>query len=214
MANNLFVVTISHQLGSGGSGLGQKLSERLGIPFIDRDILRRVADQLHLAESVLAEREERLSSFWQSLNRVVVMTDPVECMSLDNYVPDDRALFKLESDVIGRIAEKSSAIFLGRCGRYILRHHQRHFSILVHASLPDRMRRVQELYCLEASEAKKVIERNDRERSAYIQAFTRQDWLDARLYDLCLNTTHLGLDQCADIATTGISSMVQEGVTP
>lgn len=210
MADKLFVVTISHQLGSGGSALGQRLSERLGIPFIDRDILQKVANQLHVAESVIEEREERLSSFWQSLNRIAVMSNPAECLSLQEYVPDDRSLFNLESDCIGRIAEKSAAIFLGRCGRYILRDHPRHFSILVHADLVDRIRRVQELFCLEAGEAKKLLQRNDRERAAYIYTFTRRDWLDADWYDLCVNTSHLGLEKSAEIAEIGIGNMLKE----
>jgi cytidylate kinase len=200
MGNKHLVITISHQLGSGGAYLGQKLSERLGLPFIDRDILIKVAEQLNLAEAVLDGREERLSTFWQSLMRIAVFTDPVKCLSLDGYLPSDRELFKLESDYIGRIADKSSAIFLGRCGRYILREHPGHISILVHANLPGRIKRIQQLYCLGEDEAKKLIETNDRERNAYMRAFTRQDWLDARWYDLCVNTFSLGFEKVVEIA--------------
>lgn len=200
MGNKHLVITISHQLGSGGAYLGQKLSERLDLPFIDREVLKKVAEQLNLAETALAGREERLSTFWQSFMRIAVLTDPVECLSPDNYLPNDRELFKLESDYIGRIADKSSAIFLGRCGRYILRQHPGHISILVHANLPDRIKRIQQLYCSGEDEAKKLIETNDRERTAYIHAFTRQDWLDARWYDLCVNTSSLGLEKVVEIA--------------
>ena len=200
MGKKHLVITISHQLGSGGAYLGQKLSERLGLPFIDREVLKKVAEQLNLAETALAGREERLSTFWQSFMRIAVLTDPVECLSPDNYLPNDRELFKLESDYIGRIADKSSAIFLGRCGRYILRQHPGHISILVHANLPDRIKRIQQLYCSGEDEAKKLIETNDRERTAYIHAFTRQDWLDARWYDLCVNTSSLGLEKVVEIA--------------
>lgn len=200
MGNKHLVITISHQLGSGGAYLGQKLSERLDLPFIDREVLKKVAEQLNLAETALAGREERLSTFWQSFMRIAVLTDPVECLSPDNYLPNDRELFKLESDYIGRIADKSSAIFLGRCGRYILRQHPGHISILVHANLPDRIKRIQQLYCFGEDEAKKLIETNDRERTAFIRAFTRQDWLDARWYDLCVNTSSLGLEKVVEIA--------------
>ena len=63
MEEKLFSVTISHQIGSGGAYIGEKLSERLGIPFLDRAILKEVSNQLNLAESELEHREERLSSF-------------------------------------------------------------------------------------------------------------------------------------------------------
>jgi cytidylate kinase len=189
MDNNHLVITINHQLGSGGAYLGQKLSERLGLPFIDRDVLKKVAEQLNLAEAVLDGREERLSSFWQSYMRLAAFTDPVECLSLDSYMPSDRELFKLESDYIVRIAEKSSAIFLGRCGRYILREYPNHISTLVHAHLPERIKRIQQLYCLGEAEAKKLIETNDRERNASSLGLEKsveialgfiKDWADAR----------------------------------
>jgi len=213
MAENRFVITISYQLGCGGAALGQKLSERLGIPFFDREILKRVAEQFHLAEGALEGREERLSSFWRSLNRIAVMTNPIESMSLENYEPDDREIFQLESDCIRQIAQETSAIFLGRCGRYILRDHPRLFSILVHADMPDRVRRVQELFGLDAGEAKKLIDQNDREREAYIRTFTHQNLLDARLYDLCLNTSSLGMEKSAELALLAISQKLEKGST-
>src|SRR5271165_6193427 len=66
MPDEPYVITISHQLGAGGAYLGNKLSKRLGLPFIDRDILKQVAAQLNLSEADLEQRDERLSSFWES----------------------------------------------------------------------------------------------------------------------------------------------------
>jgi len=204
MDNKKLVITISHQLGSGGAYLGQKLSECLGMPFIDRDILKKVAEELHVAETDLDGREERLSTFWQSFMRYAIYTDPVGYMALENYSPTDRELFDLESEFIGRIADQGPAIFLGRCGRYILRDHPDRFSLFVHASLPDRIQRVQQLYHLSADESKKRIETNDRERAAYVRAFTHQELLDARQYDLCLDTSSLGLDHALDLVLKSI----------
>jgi CMP/dCMP kinase len=199
MIQELFAITISHQLGSGGAYLGQKLSERLGLPLIDREVLKKVAEQFNLDEDDLQGREERLSSFWQSYLRVAALTDPMECITMSGYLPSDSELFQIESEYIARIAEKRSAIFLGRCGRYILRDHPTHLNLFVHAALPERIKRVQQLYCTGESEAKKLIVTNDRERDAYLHAFTHQDWLDARGYDLCLNTSSLGLEKSVAI---------------
>ena len=193
-----FVVTLSHQLGSGAAVVGQKLAERLGVPCLDREILFQVAEKLNLAEAELAGREQRLSSFWQSFGRLVAMTDPAASLTADRYVPSDRELFQMECDTISRIAEKSNAIFIGRCGRYILRGHPCQVSVLLHADLPARAQRLAALYRLSRGDAEKLAETNDRERVAYIQTFTRQSWLDARLYDLCLNTSTLGLDRVVE----------------
>ena len=195
-----FVITLSHQLGSGAAYLGQHLSERLAIPCVDREILYQVSKQLNMAEAELAGREQRLSSFWQSFARIVELMDPAQSLtSGDHYVPTDKELFQLESDTIGRIAKESSAIFIGRCGRYILRNHPCQISVLVHADRPSRAQRLAALYHLTLEEAEKLTVTNDRERAAYIQTFTRQNWLDARLYDVCLNTSSLGLDQAIEL---------------
>lgn len=210
MSEQLFAITISHQLCSGGSFLGQKLSERLGIPFVNRQILKSVAEKLNLAESVVEQREERLSGFWDSFSRLAIYTNPTESLSLDNYVPTDKELFDLESTIIARIAEKTSAIFLGRCGWYILRDHPRCFNILVHAGLPERIQNAQKLYCLEPVEARKLLETNDRERSAYVSAFTHQDPWNVRGYDLCINMSTVGREAAAEIALQAVKRMLSE----
>lgn len=200
------VVTISHQLGSGGAYLGQKLSERLGIPFLDREILKKVSTQLNLAENSLAGREERLSSFWESFSRLAILADPAQNISAAHYEPSDADLFRVESETIERIANRGPAIIIGRCGRHILRNHPGHFSILVLAELPARIERICRLYHVNEERAEKIVMENDRERAAYIKTFTGEDWLDARLYDLSLNTTRLGFDLCVELALTALKA--------
>jgi cytidylate kinase len=204
-----YSVTISHQLGSGGAYLGEKLAGRLGIPFLDRDILKEVAQQLNLAEAELAHREERLSTFWQNFTRLTALTDPAMGMPAMAYIPSDRDLFQFECSTIRRIAEKSSAIFLGRCGFYVLRNHPRHISILVTAEQPARLKRLQELYKLSEAEALNLIKTNDQERAAYIRALTQEDWLNARQYDLCINTSAFGWDCAVDLVEKCVRAKLQ-----
>jgi cytidylate kinase len=199
MNEKLYAITISHQIGSSGAPIGKKLSERLNIPFFDREILKRVSDRLHMAEADLEHREERLRSFWQTYSRTAELMDPALSLTADRYVPTDKELFRLEEEILLRIAEKSRAVFIGRCGRHILRDHPRHISLLLCADPAERIERIEKLYHLEAPEAKKFMGENDRDRAAYIRAFTGQDWLDARLYDLCLNTSRTGPDGAVEL---------------
>ncbi len=203
-----YVVTISHQLGSGGAYIGEKLSEALTIPFVDRDILKKIAEKLDIAEKSVEYREERLSSFWQSFSQAQMMTDP-----LLGLVPEcllsDKDLFVLESDYITRIAQKSSALILGRGGNFILNKHPRHISVFVHAQLSDRLNRVAELYKVDTGKAKKIIDTNDKERYAYIRAFTKQELSDAKNYDICINTSCLGLDKSVDFIKNFITLKIK-----
>jgi CMP/dCMP kinase len=204
-----YSVTISHQLGSGGALLGEKLANRLGIPFLDRDILKEVAHQLDLAEAELENREERLSSFWQNFTRVAVLTDPSWDMFAQPYIPSDNDFFQLECGTIQRIAEKSSAVFLGRCGYYVLRTHPRHTSILVTADQPSRIKRLHDLYRLSEEKTLNLIQTNDQERTNYIRTLTKQNWLDARHYDLCVNTSAVGWDIALEMVEKCVRTKLQ-----
>ncbi|MDR3644573.1 MAG: cytidylate kinase-like family protein, partial [Clostridia bacterium] len=126
-----YVVTISHQLGCGGALVGEKLAQALGVPFVDREILRAVSQRLHIAEADIKSREGRLSSFWQAFSRAEMLADPIISVSADCLL-SDKELFDMESDVIARIARNSSAVILGRGGRYILRDHPRLLRVFVH----------------------------------------------------------------------------------
>jgi cytidylate kinase len=204
-----YVVTISHQYGSGGAYLGEKLAGRLGIPFFDRDILQQVARQLDLAEADLANREERLSSFWQTFARTAILSDPVMGLSAQPMPPSDSDLFELECATIQKIAGKGSGIFLGRCGWYVLRNQPRHVSILVTAERSARVKRLRELYKLSEAQALQAIKTNDQERQDYIRSFTKLNWLDARNYDLCVNSSALGWDCFVDLVEKCVRDKLQ-----
>ncbi len=201
--NEKFVVTISHQLGCGGADIGKKLSESLSVPFVDRQILKMVADYLNVPEEDIAGREERAESFWDSFMRMEAFNATLAVMEA-HYYPSDKELYDLESEFIEQIVHKGSVIILGRGGRYILRNFKPHFSVFVHADLNDRIQRVSDLYHVSENEAKKVIEKNDKERNAYIKSFTKLEWLDARAYDICINTSSVGLDNAVEIIKSSL----------
>jgi cytidylate kinase len=112
---------------------------------------------------------------------------------------NDKNLYKVESDIITRIANQRNAIIVGRGGYYVLRQHPRCLSIFLHADIDFRQRRVQELYHVSPQEALKLISSIDHDRGSYLRALTGQDWLDARQYHLSLDTGVLGLDKAEDI---------------
>ncbi len=200
MTDPMFVITISHQLGSGGAILAQRMAESLGIPFFDREILQRVAKDFRLPESEIEKREERLSTFWESFSRNAVGGDPASILAVNYYEPTDHELFDHECETIRMIAEKSSGVFLGRCGFYTLSDHPHRVSILVHAGERERIERVMELFKVDEEAAIKLIQDNDRARAAYVRTFTHQNWLDASLYDLCMNVSTLGIEKTLEFA--------------
>ena len=83
MNGNPFAITISHTLGSGGAYVGEKLSERLGVPFLDREILKRVADRLQVAETELENRLSNGETMWQIAESKGLTTEQFNQLMID-----------------------------------------------------------------------------------------------------------------------------------
>jgi len=195
-----FVITISRQLGSGGGNIGQQLANSLGVLFADREIISQAAEQLRIREKEVESREER-ALFWRSLFESYAM-------NTDNYLPTqliipiDRELFDAETGIIERIAAERSAIFIGRCSNYILKEHPHHVSVYVHAGESFRIARIKHLYKVTDEEAERMMNRSDKERSRYNKRYTGIPWNDLRQYDLCLDTSKIGMEKSIQLLLT------------
>ncbi|GEM_PF-45079 len=196
-----FVVTISRQLGSGGGFIGERLSARLKAIYLDREILRHAAEKLKVTEEELETLDEKNTPFWESIllssNYVTptLYTPPVTM----GVFPMDQDLFRVEKEIITRVAEKNTAIIVGRGGSYILRAHPRHASLYLHADISVRCERIQAIYKLPVAKALKMLQENDKTRSRYLHHVTGVDWSDARQYNLCIDTGMLELPKVENL---------------
>lgn len=193
------IVTISRQLGSGGAYVGQQLAKKLGIFYVDREIITKAAEQISVMEEDLESRDEKIPTFWRAFLQASVFIP-------DIYVPPkmmittDRELYEAEADVIERIAKERSAVIIGRCGFHILRNYPCHVSVFLHGNQDFRIGRVQKLYSLDKDAATKMVVTNDKERALYYKSFTGRDWKNVRNYDIAIDTSRLGdMDKAVDI---------------
>ena len=194
-----FAVTISRQLGSGGAYIGQRLAAKLNAMYLDHEILRHAAEKLRISEDYLESRDETVTPAWQSILLSTNYSAPTLYTPPEISIPTDQELYKVESEIISRIAQSYNAVIVGRGGSYILRQHPRHVSLFLYASLPFRQQRVQEIYHIPGEKALKLIESSDRMRARYLRSVAGQDWADARQYHFCLDTSILGLGKAESV---------------
>jgi CMP/dCMP kinase len=193
-----FEITISRQLGSGGRYIGQQLAKRLNIFYADREIINQAAKQFSVMGEDLEQRDEKISSFWQSCVQSYAIGVP-DAYVIPQIAATDSALFKAETEIIEHIAKEQSAVIIGRCSSYILREHPNHISVFLHGDINFRINRIQKLYNLSEEAAAKMITQSDKERAAYNLTFTGLDWADARQYDISIDTSKAGLDQSTEL---------------
>lgn len=193
------VITISRQMGSGGAYIGQQLAKKLRILYLDREIVSQAAKQLSVLEEDLESRDEKIPSFWQSFSQLGVFNSPDAYIPPQVFVPTGRELFKVEAQIIRRVAKERSVVIIGRCGSHILRARSNHTGVFLHGNLDFRKGRIQELYNVSPEEAAKMIAQSDSERARYHQTLTGKEWTDARQYDLSIDTSKIGVDKSIEL---------------
>lgn len=187
------LITIGRQFGSGGKLVAQAIGDKLGIPVYDNEVITEAAERSGFSKELFEKSDEKrslfsFSSFFAPSPRAISLHDA--------YTSDDM-LFKIQSSVIRELASKSSAVFVGRCSDYILRDLPC-TDVFITADMQTRIKRVAERAGLSCAEAEKLIARQDRARETYYNYFTFGAWGVASNYDLCLDSSILGIDGTAD----------------
>lgn len=191
-----FVITIGRQSGSGGREIGRLLAERFDIACYDKEILSMAAQESGLGPDVF-ERKEGRKGFFSSFIGVVQPFIGGGGDFYNNQLSEEN-LFVLQSRVIQKVASERSCIFMGRVADYILRHHPRHLDVFVAADLDDRAARIMERKKVDRKTAKSILEECDERRSDYYNFYSSSIWGAADSYDLCINSSVLGIERTAD----------------
>lgn len=193
-----FVITIGRQLGSGGRAVGERIAQRLGIRMYDRQLLTMAAEQSGLCPEFFEKADEKESCGVLSSLIGYLRSPFAGDTGSGNDILSNDALFKIQSDVIRDVAERESALFVGRCADYILRDHPRCFSVFITADRADRIERLCRAEGIDPAEAELRMERIDNRRAAYYNYYSSGTWGDAATYGLCINSSLLGIDGTAD----------------
>ena len=197
------VITIGRQCGSGGHTIGKKVAERLEIPFYDKKLVQIVAERSGLsAETVRREGEySSTSSLFTSVSSRGYSAYNAS-QKHDMALPDQVNAYQTE--LIKELAEKGSCVIVGRCADYILQERRDCFHVFITGELPDRAARVIEEHGIAADAARSHVKDRDRRRSSYYRHITDQVWGMAANYDLCLNSSKLGIDRCVELILASV----------
>lgn len=191
------IITIGRQFGSGGREIGEKLALKLGIPFYDKDLLKRAAKESGLCEEIFENFDEKpSSSFLYSL-----VMDPYSLgYSNNGYdLPLNHKVFLAAFDTIKKIADEGACVIVGRCADYALQDYDNVLNVFVQAPLEDRIKRISAKYELSESKAKDMIYKKDKQRASYYNYYSSSKWADIKNYDLTINSSHLGIDQTVEV---------------
>ena len=180
MTDNL-IITISRQYGTGGREIGHKLAKRLGISFLDRELITRAAKKSGFSEELFEQLDKRATnSFLYSLT--MFGSTGLNGMSLTDQ------LYLAQAKVIREAAESGPCVIVGRCGDYVLRERPNCLKVYLHASEEYRTARIMKAESLNHDDALRKVRQTDRRRADNYRYYTRRIWGHSRNYDLTVNT--------------------------
>ncbi len=185
------IITVGRQFGSGGKCVADALGKKLGIPVYDNELIKKAAQDSGFSAELFEQSDEKrrflsLSSFFA--NRI---------SDTENYM-SDKGMFEMQCATIRKIAEQGSAVIVGRCSDYILRDMENVLDVFITSPLEERARRVSERLGISMEEAEAMVEKRDKGRSEYYNYYTFGNWGVASTYDICLDSSILGIEETAE----------------
>lgn len=204
-----FVITIGRQLGSGGLELAQLLGQRLGVPVYNKELINEAAKNSGLDPSLFERADEQGSNLLPLRSTAALSPDRFGASFSSGYINND-TLFALQSETIHSVADQGSCIIVGRCADYVLRERENTLNVFLTASIDERAKRVADLKGCSIRQAKSYISQTEKQRASYYNYYTFKTWGAADGYDMCLNSSVLGVEHCAEIVIAALKIMLQK----
>ena len=195
------IITISREYGAGGLPVGRLVAEKLGIPFYDKKLVEHVAEESGFAPKFIEEHGEHSPSG----SVFSYAFAPQGVPGVMNGLSTSDYLWNVQCSVILQLAEKGPCVIVGRNADYILKDRKDVLNVYLHADMPSRVARVLEANPDEKNPEGRIAARDKRRRLNY-QHYTGRTWGLSQNYHICLDTTCLGYEQCAEIIINAVKN--------
>ncbi len=189
------IITISREFGSGGRTIGREVAEKLGIPFYDKELVDQIAVESGFAPKFVEEHGEHAPG--KSMLSYAFASQGVP--GVMNGLSTADFLWNIQCNVILQLAEKGPCVIVGRNADYILKDRTDCLHVYIHADMDFRADRIVRRYGESEKSPQARLQEKDKRRRVNYQHYTGRTWGQSQNYDLCLCSSTLGVDHCADI---------------
>ena len=179
------IITLGRQHGSSGREIARLLAEKLNYKCYDKEIVDEAANHSDFSRDLIdAFDEKRMSAFILHAGGY----------GLNENFRLNMQVVSAQFEAMRNIAEKGNCIFVGRCADYILRDHDDLISVFILGDMDERLKCLERRQGLDEVEARKKIKEVDKDRSSFYRYYSDQTWGDAQNYDMCINSSKLGVE--------------------
>ena len=189
------IITVGRQFGSGGREIGELVAQHFGIKCYDKELLSRAAKESGFCEEMIQNHDERpTNSFLYNL----VMDTYSFGYNASSFVdmPISHKVFLAQFDTIKKIADEGPCVIVGRCADYALSDYDNVLNLFIYADEDAKIRRIKERFedVKTDDQAKDMMNKKDKQRQSYYNYYSSKKWGRADSYDLCINSSTLGIE--------------------
>ena len=187
--SNHIIICVGRQLGSGGHDIARMLAMDFNAKYYDRELLNLAAKESGFSEKVFEQNDEQKGT----LRSLFGIQLPVFNGNIYHSEISRESLFQFQSDAIRKAASEGNCVFVGRCADYILRDMPNVVKVFITASIRYRIDQILAHEDVTPQQAKRIILEAEGKRASYYNFFTGKKWGAAESYDLCVDSSVLGM---------------------
>lgn len=186
------IITIGRQIGSGGRIIAKMLAKDFNASFYDKELLDLAAAESGFSKKFFEQNDEQKGFFRHRFNLHLPLLGEQSFYG-NNF--SQESLYKFQSDAIRKACDApGNVVIVGRTADYVLRDRQDIINIFITANLEERVKAVMKRHNVSHDEAQRYIENKESARSSYYNYYTGKQWGHSESYDLCINSSLLGLE--------------------
>ncbi len=193
------IITIAREFGSGGRIIAQKVAEKMGYNFYDKELIARVAEESGFSLDCIKDSDENTNQGGFLSMSLLGTSTFARGMNSHDAISNSGKIYIAQCNVIKSIAETEKAVIVGRSASQVLRGRRDALHVFIHGQIEDKIKRAIECYGINEKDAEKTIFEKDKSRAAYFKNYSGMQWGMAAHYDITLNSSSFGLDFCADL---------------
>ena len=202
------IVTISRQYGSGGSEIAERVATALGWSLYDNDVVEQVAARLGMSAAEVSAREERVPSLVERMTNALALGVPEVMPMVGDLMsqPSEERMVHVTQLVLEEAVRAGPAVLVGRGAQCMLATRADALHVYCYAPFDALVRYAVAHLGVPKSDATRRVNDINHQRAEYVKRYWRRDWRDFTNYDLCLNTSRLGLAESASLVLHAVRS--------
>jgi len=202
------VVTLAALYGAGGSVVGPRVAERLGVPFLDRAIPAEVARRAGLREEAVAAVDQQPRSRADRLMRSMASISLPGATTAMQVRADEQVIID-EIDAFITAAAETGGVLLGRGGAIALREMPQALHVYLRGTREARLEHAMTLEGIDRETAQRRQRANDQARRDYVRRRYGADGEDPEHYHLALNAIRLGIETTVDVIVAASEALIR-----